>query len=63
MVTTAKAIAAVPEIVAGKPKAVQGVGMLNKVVFGRDGNGDLFFKTDGKVPENMPRAPEEQAKE
>jgi len=54
VVTAGKAIGALPEIAAGKPKAVQGFGMLSKVVFGRDGNGELFFNTDGKLPDNMP---------
>ena len=51
MVTGAKAIAALPELATGKPKVVQGVGMLNKIVFGRDNEGQFFFNTQGKVPE------------
>ena len=54
--TAGKAIAALPEIVSGKPKAVQGFGMLKKVVFGRDTQGDLFFNTKGEMPANMPPA-------
>lgn len=29
---------------------MRGFGMLNKLVFGRDSDGKLFFKTDGTLP-------------
>ena len=52
--TAGKTLLAVPEIALGKPKAVQGFGMLQKLVFGRDGNGELFFNMDGKIPSTVP---------
>jgi hypothetical protein len=45
---------ALPEIAMGKPKVVQGFGMLSKLVFGRDGEGNLFFNSDGVVPDTVP---------
>ena len=50
MVTAAKTVAALPEIAMGKPKVVRGFGMLKKLAFGRDGDGQLFFNADGKGP-------------
>lgn len=60
--TAGKAVAALPEIASGKPKAVQGAGMLSGLVFGRDGNGELFFKTDGQQPDNMPKTDDQETR-
>ena len=52
--TAGKTLLAIPEIAMGKPKAIQGFGMLQKLVFGRDGEGALLFNADGYVPSTVP---------
>lgn len=54
MGTAFNTVVALPELVMGKPKAVQGFGMFQKLVFGRDGDGALFANLDGKVPSTVP---------
>lgn len=40
---------------------MRGFGMLNKLVFGRDSDGKLFFKTDGTLP-GQPKVPAQEQK-
>jgi len=61
-VTTARGIGALPDIARGKPTVVRGFGMLDKVVFGRDAEGKLFFNGSGNIPENLSALPKPEEK-
>lgn len=50
--TAGKTVAALPDIAMGKPTVVTGFGMLKNLVFGRNKDGELFFNTDGKNPDD-----------
>lgn len=48
--TAGKTLAALPDFVAGKPRIVQGAGMLNGLVYGYDENGEWYFNGSGERP-------------